>query len=590
MKTKNFIVQTAVYFLIASIFYGCANPVSPGGGPRDTQPPGVISSNPPNYSLFFDKQKISITFDEFVKLKNPNQQVLISPPLKNKPEFKLRGKNLLIEFEEEFMPGTTYTIFFGNAIVDLTEENPLVNYLYVFSTGDHIDSLAIAGEVVNAFDLQPRDDVFVMLFAPTIDTIPQDSIPMFARPLYISKTDENGQFQLLNLRDQEYRLFALKDVNSNYKFDQPNEEIAFIDSLVSPIIPDVPTTVIDTLTNGDSLALLPDSLIYDTLVLQNMFKEYYQLFLFAQIDSTQRLLDEEVFYPPKFRINYKFPAKDPKFSVINKELDKDWKIEELNRGRDSLLVWVRDMELDSLHLVVADDTTILDTLWIVFSREKKNAPIKKGKKNDDIEIVERIEFKTSLNGRILDLGHPFRMVMANPLDAYDFEDVFFVAAADTMQGAPFKVLDSLNRIFELDYEMTEATRYEFLFPDSILFDIYGLTNDSLQASFSTGRESDYGNLILNISIEDSGYPYILQLLDQKENILKETYISESQTVSYQYLKPGSYLIKAVQDKWSNKHWDTGIYVEKRQPENVFYFPAEINIRANWDMKESWQLP
>lgn len=586
MKSIRKIIIALLLALPIIILYNCANPVSPGGGPKDEEPPQVLSSIPPNNSVFFDKKRISISFNEYVKLKNPNQQVLISPPFASKPEYRLRGKTLIIDIEEELFPNTTYTIFFGNAIVDLTEENPLVNYLYAFSTGDHVDSLAIGGEVVNAFDLQAREDIFVMLFPESIDTIPQDSIPMLSRPLYVAKTDVNGQFQLRNLRNENYRLFALNDVDGNYLFNQPNEEIAFLDSLISPEVLEVP--VVDTTLVNDSTMLAADSTHHDSLIVQNMYDRFYRLYMFQQVDSTQRLLNTEVFYPPKFSIIFQFAAEDPKFTVVNQDPADDWKIEQLNKGRDTLTVWVKDMALDSLQLAIADGDSIYDTVMISFSRAREIMDRKQGKKKKKDETVERLKIKTNSKGRILDPGKRLQLIMENPLKSYDFSTTTFIAGEDTLMGAPFKVMDSIATIFELDYEMIEAANYGFIFPDSVFFSIYGLTNDSLQASFSIGEIKDYGNFILNLELAE--FNYILKLMDPKERPLMEFYITESQTLKIENLKPGTYIIKAIQDKWMNKRWDTGVYVDKKQPENVLYFPAEIQIRANWDVEESWSLP
>lgn len=583
MNIKKKISFAGAFIILAFLMYHCANPVSPTGGAKDFTAPGVVSSSPANNSIFFDKSRITITFDEFVKLKNPNQQVLISPPLNKKPEYRLRGKSLIIDLQEELMPNTTYTIFFGNAIVDITEENPLANYLYAFSTGDHIDTLAIGGEVVNAFDLKPREGLFVMLFPPSVDTVPDDSIPMLTRPMYVAKTDVNGQFQLRNLRDESYQLFALNDVNNNYLFDQPNEEIAFLDSLIRPEVLELPKQ--DTARYSDTLHAHADSLVHDTLFLQEMYDRYYQLFMFQQVDSTQRLLGVDAFWPPKFRINYQFPAEMPGFEVVGDTPDSGWKIEQLNKRRDSLTVWIKDVSLDTLNIAVADADTILDTVLVAFQKPKETA---RSHKDEDEESVKRISIRTNTRGTTMDLGKPFRLIMGNPLRSWDFSTSQFIAAEDTMTGAPFRPADSIGLVFELDHELKEGTVYEFIFPDSVFFSIYDLTNDSLQAEFTTAEIRDYGNLILNLETGD--YPYVVQLLDEKEKVLRETYITESKKLEWEFIAPGAYLVKAIQDKWRNRRWDAGIYIEKRQPENVYYFPAEIQVRANWDIEESWTLP
>lgn len=588
MKTKrNFLTGTLI-ILIAFLVYHCANPVSPTGGPRDVTAPGVVSSTPENNSIHFDKSRITINFDEFVELDNPNQQVLISPPLREKPEYKLRGKSLIIDLNEELLPNTTYTIFFGNAIVDITEGNALANYLYAFSTGDYIDTLAIGGEVVNAFNLKPREEVFVMLFPKSNDTVPVDSIPMLTRPLYVAKTDVNGQFQLRNLQNREYTLFALSDVNSNYMFDLPNEEIAFIDSLVSPEILEPPRP--DTAMINDSTLLHEDSTHVDTVIVQEMYDRYYQMFMFQQFDTIQRLLDNQVFWPPKFSLNFAFPTIEPTYTVLNQDPGDDWAIERLNKDRDTLDVWLKDVMLDSLELRIADGDSILDTLMISFTKEKEDIEMRHARKNRDNEEqkVQRITLRTNAKGSRMELGRPFRLIAGNPLQSWDFSTTMFIAGEDTTTGAPFIPADSIGMVFELDYPLEEDTRYEFVIPDSSLYNIYQLTNDSLQAVFTTAEIRDYGNLVMDIEVNE--YPYIIHLLNLNDKIIKTKYISESQVVEFEYLAPGGYLVKAIQDKWPNKKWDTGIYTEKRQPEKVFYFPAELQVRANWDIQETWALP
>ncbi len=206
------------------ILQQCANPVMPRGGPKDEQPPGVVQSNPANRSVNFIENTIEITFDEFVKLSNTQSEVLISPPLNKNPEYRLRGKTLQIKFEEELVPNTTYTIFFGDAIGDLTENNPVSGYSFVFSTGPVLDSMSIEGLVNNAFDLMAPEDAVVMLYDRAPDTIPVDSLPYLLRPLYVARTDETGHFRLANLKDTRYKIFALSDMNSNFLYDMPGEK------------------------------------------------------------------------------------------------------------------------------------------------------------------------------------------------------------------------------------------------------------------------------------------------------------------------------------------------------------------------------
>ncbi len=229
-------ITNGIYFLAACyLLVSCANPVTPSGGPKDTEPPKFVKSEPPIFSRNFDAEKIKITFNEFIQLKDINNQVIISPPMTIMPEFKLKGKSLVIDIQDELKGNTTYNIFFGSAIVDLTENNPLENFQFIFSTGDVIDSLSIDGQVYNAFDLTPVKNVNIMLYTNNNDTIVFDSLPYFVRPYYMTKTDESGNFSLKNLADQPYKIFALSDMNGNMIYDQPSELIGFINDTIVPI-------------------------------------------------------------------------------------------------------------------------------------------------------------------------------------------------------------------------------------------------------------------------------------------------------------------------------------------------------------------
>jgi hypothetical protein len=571
--------------LLAALLWQCANPVSPTGGPKDITPPQVVKSDPPNFSNHFDKKKITITFDEFVTLKDANQQIIISPPLSEKPDFKLRGKSFVINLNSELKSNTTYTFFFGNAIVDLTENNPLAHYLYVLSTGDHIDSLSIGGKVVSAFDLQPRDGIFVMLYEPGNDTVPPDSLPYLVRPTYVAKTDAEGNFNLRNLRDEMYKIFALNDLDNNYLYNLPNEEIAFIDSLLKPRATASPspsdTTAADTLTGE-----LPDK---DTITGNESRKDFFQLRMFTEIDSTQRLSDVKTFKPAGFLIIFKFPALHPQYRVVNKEVGENWCMEELNARRDSLMVWVKDRQLDSLQLQVADGDSILDTVMLVInppekSTRRRNQPKTKKPK------PEKLKFKTNTLGSVMDLRQHLVLTFANPLKNYDFKNATFITGEDTLTGAPFEPADTLHRRFKLNHQLEEHTKYEILIPDSALFDIYGITNDSIRISFTTKQLSDYGNIFIDIECRSDDHYYIIQLLRSETEIVRSQYIHGSAEVSFELVPPGKYRIKAILDSRRNKRWDTGDYPKKIQPENVYYFPAEINIRANWDISESLTLP
>ena len=262
-------------------FIRCANVVSPTGGPKDKLPPVVLLASPENQSTMFHGKEIHITFDEYVTLNNPNSNILISPPLENNPDYKLNGKSLIIKFKEPLRADVTYSINFGEAIKDLHEGNILKGYSYVFSTGDNIDTLTLEGKLLQADTHKPTADYYVMLYCDENDTIGIDSLPYLVKPYYLTKSDKDGNFKFSGLKERDYLIFALKDENSNLRFDLPNESIAFLDSLVKPIH-DIQFTI-----NNDSL--LNDSLNNVTKKLETI-----TLYTFLQEEKFPQKHNEDI--------------------------------------------------------------------------------------------------------------------------------------------------------------------------------------------------------------------------------------------------------------------------------------------------------
>jgi hypothetical protein len=284
----------------------------------------------------------------------------------------------------------------------------------------------------------------------------------------------------------------------------------------------------------------------------------------------------------------KYPEKAAvKFEVINQEIAENWKVEAFNRNRDTLQVWLRDVNLDSLQVQVLVADTILDTTMIVYRKPKIE---KKKRKNDDEVTVERIKIGSNAKNRSIDLGKNLQLEFDDPLSSYDFSRTRFISGSDTSMNPGFTPTDSSLRRFVFDMKITEETNYEFLFPDSSFYSIYGFTNDSTFLKFKSKAAKDYGNIIVDAGFTENGHPYIIQLLTLKEVVLMEKFVTESSLVIFDNIIPGKYLLKAIGDKWPNNRWDSGNYFKKRQPENVLFFPAEIEVRANWDIEKSWSLP
>ncbi|MCK5170734.1 MAG: Ig-like domain-containing protein, partial [Bacteroidales bacterium] len=246
MKIDSILKVICLLLISAMFFSGCAKIVAPTGGPKDEEHPLIVEIDPPDKTVNFDSKKISITFNEFIQLKDLNNNLIISPPVEEKPDIKVKGKALVIEFAEELKDSTTYNIYFGNSVQDYNEGNPIENFQYVLSTGSYIDSLSIKGQVINSFNLLPEEGVFVMLYKDS-----EDSVPIKQIPDYISKTNEEGYFRINNIRENQYKLFCLRDLNKNYLFDLPSEEIAYTDSLIQFEL--VTHIHVDTIYKADSI-------------------------------------------------------------------------------------------------------------------------------------------------------------------------------------------------------------------------------------------------------------------------------------------------------------------------------------------------
>ncbi len=545
--------------------------VAPNGGPKDTNPPKPIQCIPANYTCNFKQNKIEIDFDEFLYLKDLNSQLIISPPLKELPEVKTRGKKLIIELKEKLKENTTYTLFFGDAITDLNEGNPLSSYEFVFSTGSIIDSLTITGKVIDAASQNPEKDVYVLLYDKY-----DDSIPYKEKPYYVSKTKEDGSFRLNNLRDMPYKIFAIKELNNNLKFDDITEKIAFADSLVIPHIK--PIIKPDT-SFKDSLKIskIPkDSLISDSL---NKLSQAYKLLsvkdlrLFQEIDSTQKILKAEFKNNNTAVIEFRYPVKSLNYKMIYPKDSNQFKIDEWNKNRDSLTFWLLKPDLDSIIISVQDINHGKDSIYI-YKRKSINPLIKNNVKTNISAIhnyFEKIHIYTSL-----------------PVLNTDSISLTLYTDKDTNNIFAFKS-DSNSRKFSYKQALKSDQPYKLVLKQNTFKDISGNGNDSLVVNFKTNMAEDLGSFLLKTNNKDSINSFVIQLLNEKGEISAEKILNKNNTLIFNYLQPGNYQIKAIKDKNANSKWDTGNYLKNIQPEDVFFYPSKITIRANWDLEETWSF-
>lgn len=584
---RNIIWYTFLVFSI-TIITGCANSISPPqGGPKDVTPPEVVESIPKNGSANFETDRFSIRFNEFVKLENIQQAALISPPMKNLPDFKVKGKTVQVKFNEELKPNTTYSIYFGDAITDITENNPISNFTYIFSTGDYVDSLSLYGIVLNSFNLLPVEGAFVMLYKDDNDTIIFDSLPLTVPPYYLSKTNEEGRFQFTGLSNEKFKLFSLMDQNSNFYFDQPGEEIAFLDTLVSPFYLSKPDTalndtLIEIIMDTDSI-LVKDSVPVDSTIIKQIQNNSITLMMFLSPDTVQRLLKSEVLEKNKIQFSFSQPAENAEFIFDKYPIEDSLIIKDYSKNSDTIVWYLKNPEYDSVELTIIQSGDTLGMVYLKLDPVNKNI---RGKKKDK-PTKQDLGWKSNISGNVIKLNQKLLVKFSQPMvHANDVDSSVLISGTDTIYDPEFKFTNSLLNEIEIPLNLKEDTPYSIHFPDSAFTSWNNIHTSAINIKFSTKPISDYGILSIDLQpeIEQS---YIVQLLNDKEEPIGEYYTNYDTTLVIEYLLPATYKLKVTYDDNGNKIWDTGNYLQKLQPEKIIYFEKEISIRANWEIEEKW---
>lgn len=586
------------------------------GGPKDETPPRVVKSSPDNYSTKFNTKRVEIEFNEFIQLKNINQELIVSPPSKEKPVVRLRNKSVIIDIEGNLLDSTTYTFNFGQAIVDNNESNLLENYQYVFSTGNYIDSLGISGIILNAFDLKPTEEpITIMLYDDLKDSVPYKKIPM-----YIGKSTKKGNFEINNVKNDTFKVFALKDKNYNLIYDLPDEEIAFLDTtfilsgkLIQEFLDSVKiskdTTTIDSVLTikADTLAtLLKDSLLQDSLVIdtitfpkRNKYSLSFELFLFQEDRKPQYLLGTSRSNRMKLGFYFNRPKQDSlMIEPLNFTCDTNWYLLEENLSRDTLIYWIKDSlvykrDTLKLHLKYLVTDSIFnyvfldDTVNLVYSEEL----VQSKKKEKAEKVTEALRLTVSIgNGATQDLHKSISLNPEYPIMNTDKSKISLFKLKDTLEYSQEFTLspDSIYfRKYWIDYKWEEIMNYRLFLEPLAFTDIYGVTNDTVNIAFKAQSLDHYGKLILNLTnVEQS---ILVQLLNEKDNILRVNQQNESGLTEFAFLEPGKYKLKIIFDNNENGKWDTGKYLQKLQPERVLFYTGEINVRANWDLELNWNL-
>lgn len=577
--------------VIVGVLYSCASIGRIEGGPIDETPPRFITAMPLPGSLNNTKKKITVLFDEFIKLDKANEKIVISPPQVQQPEIKANGKKVVVNLQDTLKLNTTYTIDFADAIQDNNEGNALSDFSYTFSTGSVIDSMMISGSVLNSSNLEPVKGILVGLHSDLSDSA------FIVKPFdRVGRTDSRGHFSIKGVAPGKYHIFALEDADQNFAYNQPVETIAFDDSLVVPSMEE---------------RVRQDTVWKDSLTVDSIVKKTYTYYLpdnvllrcFKKSSYSQRLLKGERLDPRMFSLYFAAPADTlPFLKGLNFDEHNAFIIEQANVRNDSIHYWIKDSLLykkDTLRIgltyLYTDTLNQLvprtDTLNLVVKNRPKIDKNKKKKKESDKQKADSIEFL------------PVDVYAPGTMDVYDYITFNFsepVARIDTSAIHLSQKIDSLSRDVPFDFfrDSIDVKRYNLfanwkpgesyiLEVDSMAFhSLYGPYTDKVKKEFKVKKLEDYGQIFFNVTGEVS--PSFVELLDAQDKVVRTVPVVDGKADFY-YLNPGKYGARLIEDLNGNGVWDTGDYSKKLQPENVYYYPQLLEFKANFDLIQDWNV-
>jgi uncharacterized protein (DUF2141 family) len=538
-------LNDSFYFILLCTLLGCASRVAPDGGPRDKTSPEVVSTIPNQQALNIKPKKVEFEFNEFIQLKDGGSGILISPPLSNPPQALLQGKSLILKFDEELDDSTTYTITVSSSVADLTEGNLLEPYSFVFSTGNILDSLSCSGIVKDAFTGKAVKDALVLIY-----TSAEDSLPKTTLPRYFAKTNESGDFAIKNMKQGEYTVFALKDANSNYLYDQPGESIGFLDTTVK--------------IDSQNVSIPPINLSVET-------------------PKKQRLIKSSFNAPFTLELKYALAPDSIKLRSFDGQKVNFHKSKESTP--DSLQLHLQRVEGDSLKLYVYNslgDSIKVDTLELKTRSTLAAGPKSKRKPAADtsLKVTTNID-----KGKLLP-SSDFEVFTSFPSSLSDSLLTFWRIENDTTVAQVKVGKDPYS--FYAEPPPAQGRSVEFIALPGTFKDIYGNLSDTLRVDFRRMDMDETGNIeLLFEHAEKDSHTLILEILDSKKKTIYQSDIQRSDSLFIKELSPGSYSLRVIEDKNSNGIWDPTNYDTKEQAESVYYYSEEIAVRAGWDISVEW---
>ena len=579
--------------IAAAVMYSCANIGNPSGGPIDKTPPIFMRSNPTPNAVNVKDRKIDIFFDEIVTLKDPSTKIIVSPAQTEMPRMSALGRKVTVELVDSLLPNTTYTIDFSNSIQDNNEGNAIDNFAFAFSTGSVIDSMRVSGYVLDSRTLEPMQSVVVGLQSNLADSAFHKE-----KLQRVALTNDRGQFTIRNVSPGSYHIFALKDLDRDYKFGNPTEDIAFLDSIIVPSIGsrEAADTVYNDLNEIDTIMRATRPAYFPNDILLSMFNEDRKSQYLAnnlRVDST--------------RISLTFAAASdtlPSLSIVGRnDVPDQWYTLERSQTNDTLTYWIRPPHLVSADTLMVATTYLrtdtasnlswgTDTLKFTFQRQKA----KKKKKNEETDSLEQIRFMElhPLANGTQEVYAPLLLQTGTPIERYSREafhlqrklqnDTIFYPAEIKSIALRDSTLNRRDLMLKVDWEPGAA--YTLAVDSLAMTDIYGLQTKPLKVDFNVRKMEEYGNIVFNIpAVRDSA---IVELLDGTEKIVLRAPV-KSHRAELLNLLPGKYYARLFIDRNGNGKYDTGNYDMHLQPEETVYYPGAINLKKNWDVEQTWDI-
>ena len=579
--------------IAAAVMYSCANIGNPSGGPIDKTPPIFMRSNPTPNAVNVKDRKIEIFFDEIVSLKDPSTKIIVSPAQTEMPRMSALGRKVTVELVDSLLPNTTYTIDFSNSIQDNNEGNAIDNFAFAFSTGSVIDSMRVSGYVLDSRTLEPMQSVVVGLQSNLADSAFHKE-----KLQRVALTNDRGQFTIRNVSPGSYHIFALKDLDRDYKFGNPTEDIAFLDSIIVPSIGsrEAADTVYNDLNEIDTIMRATRPAYFPNDILLSMFNEDRKSQYLAnnlRVDST--------------RISLTFAAASdtlPSLSIVGRnDVPDQWYTLERSQTNDTLTYWIRPTHLVSADTLMVATTYLrtdtasnlswgTDTLKFTFQRQKA----KKKKKNEETDSLEQIRFMElhPLANGIQEVYAPLLLQTGTPIERYSREafhlqrklqnDTTFYPAEIKSIALRDSTLSRRDLMLKVDWEPGAA--YTLAVDSLAMTDIYGLQTKPLKVDFNVRKMEEYGNIVFNIpAVRDSA---IVELLDGTDKVVLHTLV-KNHRAELLNLQPGKYYARLFIDRNGNGKYDTGNYDMHLQPEETVYYPGAINLKKNWDVEQTWDI-